>query len=99
MRRFILDPGAGTSVVTLIAHSSGARPLLHSPGAASLDGPFQFQLTGDAGRTFAIQISTNLSTANWMTLTNLPNPNGTIWFTNPGPLQPLQKFFRARLLP
>jgi endo-1,4-beta-xylanase len=98
LRRITLDPGAGTNVVTLIAHPSGVKPLLHNPGYSS-GGPFQFQLTGDAGRTFAIQASTNLSVTNWTTLTNLFNPNGTIWITNSGALPPSQRFFRARLLP
>ncbi len=99
LRRITLDPDASASVVTLIAHSGGAKPLLHNPERASANGPFQFQLTGDAGRTFAIQASTNLSSTNWTTLTNMLNPNGTIWFTNPGTVLQPQQFFRARLLP
>jgi hypothetical protein len=99
LRRITLDPGAGTNVVTLISHLGGTKPLLHNPGRASIDGPFLFQLTGDAGRTFAIQASTNLISTNWTTLTSVLNPSGTIWFTNSGSLQPTQQFFRARLLP
>lgn len=99
LRRITLDPGAGASVVTLIAHSGGVKPLLHNPGRASTTGPFQFQLTGDAGRTFAIQASTNLSSTNWTTLTNTLNPNGTIWFTNPGTVLQSQQYFHAQLLP
>jgi endo-1,4-beta-xylanase len=97
LRRITLDPGAGTNVVTLIAHSGGAKPVLHHLALLSANGPFGFQLTGDAGRTFAIQTSTNLSITNWITLTNLFNPNGTIWFTNSSTLP--QQFFRAGLLP
>jgi len=97
LRRIILDPGAGTNVVTLIAHPSGTRPLLH--GAISSGGQCQFQLTGDAGRTYAIQTSTNLNSPNWTTLTNLPNPYGTISYTNPVGSSPLQLYFRARRLP
>lgn len=99
LRRIVLDPGAGTNVVTLIAHTGGTKPLLHNPGCASASGPFQFQLTGDAGRTFAIQSSTNLSTTNWLTISNALNPYGTIWFTNPGAVLHSNKFFRAKLLP
>lgn len=99
LRRITLDPGAGTNVVTLIAHFTGTRPLLHHPGRASASGPFQFQLTGDAGQTFAIQSSTNLSRTNWATLTNALNPYGTIGFTNPGAVLQSNQFFRARLLP
>ena len=96
LRRIVLDPGTNINVVTLIAHTGGTKPLLHNSGRASAIGPFQFQLTGDAGRTFAIQSSTNLSTTNWLTISNVLNPYGTIWFTNPGVLRSNQ-YFRAKL--
>lgn len=99
LRRITLDPGVGTNVVTLSAHTTGTRPLLHNPGRGSANGPFQFQLTGDAGNTFAIQSSTNLGKSNWTTLTNLLNASGTIWFTNPGVGLQSNQFFQARLLP
>jgi GH35 family endo-1,4-beta-xylanase len=99
LRRITLDPGAGTNVVTLIAHSSGSKPLLHGATRSPTDGRFQFQLTGNAGVNYAIQNSTNLGSTNWTTLTNLFNPYGTISYTNPGVLLPTQQFFRARLLP
>jgi GH35 family endo-1,4-beta-xylanase len=99
LRRFTLDPGAGTSTVTLIAHSSGAQPLLHGPRFAAPGGAFRFQLTSDAGRTYAIQSSTNLNSTNWSTLANVVNSNGTAWFTNPAPVLGPQLFFRAKLLP
>jgi hypothetical protein len=66
---------------------------------ASANGPIQFQITGDAGRIFAIQSSTNLSSASWMTSTNVLNPAGTAWFTNSDSMVQTQQFFRARLLP
>ena len=99
LRRIILDSGAGTNVVTLIAHPPGSRPLLHGAAISPASGQFQFQITGDAGRTYAVQTSTNLNSTNWTTLTNLLNPYGTISYTNPGAPSPSQLFFRARLLP
>ncbi len=99
LRRITLEPGASASVVTLIAHAGGAKPLLHNPRRASVTGPLQFQLTGDAGHTFAIQSSANLNSSNWATVTNMLNPNGTIWFTNPGTILQPHQFFRAQLLP
>ena len=99
LRRIVLDPGAGTNFVSLIAHLSGATPLLHNAGKAPANGPFRFQLTGDAGRTFAIQTSTNLSSTNWTTISSLLNSYGTTWFTNPGTIFPSQKFFRAQMVP
>jgi endo-1,4-beta-xylanase len=99
LRRITLDPGAGTNIVTLISHPSGSRPLLYNSAISSPTGQFQFQLTGDAGRTYAIQTSTNLNSSNWTTLTNLLNSYGTISYTNPIALSSTQRFFRARRLP
>jgi hypothetical protein len=99
LRRIVLDPGADTNVVTLIAHSSGTKPLLHNPALQSANGPFEFQLTGDAGKIFAIQSSTNLGNTNWTTITNFSNPYGTIWITNPAAVLSEKEFFRAKLLP
>jgi hypothetical protein len=94
-----LDPGPGTNVVILVAHATGAQPILHNTGLASGNAQLRFQLTGNAGRDYAIQSSTNLSTTNWTTLTTVSNLSGTLWYTNPSaPPQPRQ-FFRARLLP
>jgi endo-1,4-beta-xylanase len=99
LRRITLEPGAGTHVVALISHSGGARPLLHDAASVSVNGPFKFALTGNAGKSYAVQASTNLNPGNWTTLSNVFNPNGTIWFTNFSPLPPSQRFYRARLLP
>ena len=99
LRRITVDPGTGTNIVMLIAHSTGPQPLLHGAGFAPAGGAFQFQLTSDAGRTYAIQSSTNLNSPDWSTLANLVNPNGTVWFTNSGSAPDPRLFFRARLLP
>jgi endo-1,4-beta-xylanase len=97
LRRITLNPGAGTEEFILIAHPSGARPALHN--AVATAGAFRFQLTGDAGVSYTIQTSTNLASSNWVTLTNLTNPTGTAWFTNPQPAYIPQRFFRARSTP
>ena len=99
LRRITLDPGAGTNVVTIVAHSSGAQPILHNARSAFGNTQIKFQLTGNAGRAYAIQSSTNLSTTNWTTLATLSNLTGTLWYTNPSSPPHLQQFFRARLLP
>jgi hypothetical protein len=63
-------------------------------------GRFRFQLTGDAGAAYAIQTSTNLLDSNsWTLVTNLPNPFGTVWFTNSTPAVEWPLFFRAQRLP
>ncbi len=99
LRRITLDPGAGTNVAVLIAHYSGPQPLLHGADLSPSSGAFQFELTSDAGRSYAIQTSTNLNVTNWSTIANTLNPGGTIWFTNPGAGLEPSLFFRARLLP
>jgi len=99
LRRITLDPGAGTNIVTFVAHSSGSQPVLHNSSLASSSTQLKFQLTGDAGRNYSIQSSTNLSTTNWTTLTTLSNLSGTFWYTNPSSPPHPRQFFRARLLP
>jgi len=99
LRRFYLDPGADTNVVTLIAHSTGSQPLLHGAGLAPNGPPFQFRLTADAGRTYVIETSTNLASVNWSSLGNIVNSNGTVSITNSAPASSPQRYFRARLLP
>jgi hypothetical protein len=99
LRRVTLDPGAGTNVVTLVAHPSGAQPVLHSSGLASGSTQIKFQLTGNAGRAYTIQSSTNLSTTNWVSLATVSNLTGTLWYTNPASPPHPRQFFRARLLP
>jgi len=97
LRRLTLDPGAGTNTVTLVAHSSGMNPVLHNAGLTAVGGPFHFQLTGDAGRTYAIQSVAPAGSTNWMTLTNVDNPEGTIWVTNSAAPGASERLFRARV--
>jgi endo-1,4-beta-xylanase len=97
LRRLVLEPGSGTNVVTLVAHWTGERPLLH--GALTTSSSFRFQLTGDAGRTYSVQTATNLAVPNWIDVTNLLNGTGTTAFTNAVPAAFPEQFYRARLLP
>ena len=99
LRRITLEPGSGTNLVTLIAHSSGAQPVLHNSSLATGNTQIHFQLTGSAGRTYVIQSSTNLSTTNWAMLATVSNPNGTLSYTSPAAPPHPNQFFRARLLP
>jgi len=99
LRRIALDPGAGTNVVTLVAHPSGAQPVLHSADLASGNTQIKFQLTGNAGRAYSIQSSTNLGATNWTSLATVSNLTGTLWYTNPSAPPHPRQFFRARLLP
>jgi hypothetical protein len=95
-----LDPGTGISTnLLIVSPTDSSRTILHSVKYAPTSGQFSFQLSGDAGRTNQIQISSSLSNPTWAPLSNLYNPNGTIGFTNPVPATQTQLFFRARVLP
>jgi hypothetical protein len=65
----------------------------------SVPGSFQFLLTGDAGRSYAIQATTIPAGSGWTTLTNILNAEGTVGLTNATAAPPVQQFFRAELLP
>jgi hypothetical protein len=68
-------------------------PLLSEPQSLPA-GAFQFLLTGDAGQTYQVQYSPNLS--DWTTFTNISYSSGPITITDPPPVsQPAQKFYRA----
>ncbi|HEX5221301.1 MAG TPA: endo-1,4-beta-xylanase [Verrucomicrobiae bacterium] len=99
LRRITLEPGAGANIVTLVAHSTGAQPVLHHPERATGSTQIRYQLTGNAGRAYAIESSTNLSSTNWTTLATVSNLTGTLWYTSPSAPPQLNQFFRARLLP
>ena len=64
--------------------TSHPTPIVLSNPHQTLSG-FTFQFTGDIGRTYTVQYSTNLSTLNWRTLlvTNIPVSLATVTDTNP----------------
>ena len=102
LRRITLDPGSGTSTNVLIVNASDpSRPVLHSAQYSPANGQFSLQLSGDAGRTNQIQVSSALTNpiSNWTPLSNIYNSSGTVGFTNPTPATQSQLFFRARELP
>ena len=78
-------------VVTLIAPPS---PQL-SAGLSGIQ--LQLGLVGEIGRTFEIDVSTNL--VNWGLMTNLFNATGTLLFTDPFATNYNRRFYRAVMLP
>jgi endo-1,4-beta-xylanase len=102
LRRITLDPGTGSSTNVLIVNPGDpSRPVLHSVNYSPASGQFSFQLSGDAGRTNQIQVSSTLTNpiSNWTPWSNIYNAGGTVGFTNPTPATQSQLFFRARVLP
>ena len=57
------------------------------------DGRIQLGVMGDAGFNFQIATSTNL--VSWNVLTNLPNPSGSLQFTD-APVSGVNLFYRAQ---
>jgi GH35 family endo-1,4-beta-xylanase len=99
LRRVKVDPGTETNLIQLVAHATGTQPVLHNPAAAEADSKFHFQLTGEAGRTYAVESSTNLAPPAWSPAATLSNQTGTLWYTNSTLPPPTRQFFRARLVP
>lgn len=102
LRRITLDPGTGTSTNVLVINPiDPSRPVLHSVNYSPASGQIAFQLSGDAGRTNQIQVSSTFTSpiSNWSPLSNIYNAGGTVGFTNPTSSTQSQLFFRARVLP
>lgn len=71
-----------------------AAPLLVVPAAAALPpGQFVFQLQGVAGVPYVIQMSTNLTSTNWIAISTNTPASGTINLTNA--LSSGTQFYRA----
>jgi hypothetical protein len=99
LRRLTLEPGSGPHVVTLVAHASGSKPILHNAEFDPASESFRFQLTGDAGATYAIQSLSSGTPPQWITWSNAYNPSGTIGITNTTPTPAGPQLFRAEQLP
>ena len=84
----ILSSNARLSVVS--------RPMLVVPGLSS-NGAFTLTLSGDAGFSYAIEATTNLS--DWSVVATLANPAGLVSFAETNSQLGFFRAFRARLLP
>jgi hypothetical protein len=90
------ESGSVTSVVALLTVTD---PVPFEFTSAALLGGDQLKLvlTGEPGANVTIWRSEDLT--NWVVLTNLPNPSGTLEFLAPiSPTAPLQ-FYRAEFVP
>ena len=84
--------GTRNDFVTVKYVQTPPNPWLGSPTIRP-DGQFEFTLIGEAGRTYGIQVSTNLVT--WTTLTNFVSATGTNQFTDATAPNFTQRFYRA----
>ena len=84
--------GSATSVLATLT-------VLHYPvlldARMVTNGAFGFTLSGDAGRSYVIEVSTNL--LEWTPLSTLSNAVGQVDFTDLAPVGSESRFYRARL--
>ena len=85
-------PIFGDYIVVIPAVALPAAPVLGSP--VLTNNQVQFTITGTAGNNYAIEVSTNLSTANWVSVFTNQSPF-TFMDANTVPL----RFYRARAMP
>ena len=72
---------------------AGLPPFSLSHGDLLPNGDYQLQLTGEPGREYTIQASTNLM--HWVTLTTLTSPEGLAWFIDADAKLYPRRFYRA----
>jgi hypothetical protein len=81
------------SVTSEVATLTVVLPPHFTSVSMSPDGKPLFSLDAVSNLTYRIDASTDLVT--WMALTNLPNPTGTLQFTDPDTTNFLLRFYRA----
>jgi len=59
-----------------------------------LSNHFHFSITGDAGASYTVEVSTNL--LNWASLTNILNSPGSSSFVDPDSANQPRRFYRTR---
>jgi endonuclease/exonuclease/phosphatase family metal-dependent hydrolase len=80
----------------LITNGPSTLPATLSAAAANPSGQFQFTVTGTPGSNYVVQVSTNLSSSNWLSLQTNSSPFNFIdtnWHSYS------QRFYRAVALP
>ena len=88
-------PNAFVTHWALAACALCPNPVLASP-AYTADNRFQFTVTGQAGANYVIQVSTNLSAANWLALLTNAAP---FTFVESNALSYPARFYRAVFRP
>ena len=70
-----------------------SQPLALSAATTTSNGMPIFQLTGQAGYSYTVQVSCDL--LDWTNLATVVNTNGTVQFTDPASTNCKQRFYRA----
>lgn len=87
----------GTSAATTLNVTMPTRPLLNSAGFQAGQ-KFQFQISGVAGQNYTLQMSTNLSSTNWMSILVTNAPADTFNITDPNATN-AGRFYRIKIGP
>ncbi len=78
-----------------VAPAVSAPPQL-GDGKFPVPGTFQFWLSGESGRTYTVQVSTNL--VNWASLTEVAGAEAPVLVSDPGAAGHTSRFYRALVI-
>ncbi len=97
---FRLDPFTNIQstimITNVVMNQVGpSQPFSLSVTTNTIGGLLVYQLTGQAGFDYDVQVSTNLTSTNWSDMAILVNTNGTVNFYDPDTVRYPMKFYRA----
>ncbi len=81
---------------TVVVNPTNTPPRLNQP-TITAGGDYQFTLTGEAGRTYRVEYTTDLLT--WTLLYTVVNPDGAIQVIDPGVGVNSFRFYRIVKVP
>jgi hypothetical protein len=85
----------GTNTAATLNVIMPTRPVLNSAGLLS-SGKFRFQINGDAGQNYTLQMSTNLAATNWISVLATNAPAGSFFITDTNATN-LNRFYRIKV--
>ncbi len=92
----ILTNVAPRQILNVVEHQArGAQPPVLSAVTRPPNGAVTFSASGDAGRVFLLEASTNL--VNWMKLGVTSNGTGSVSFTDTNAAKHVSRFYRASI--
>ena len=92
--RVVVTNAAGSATSAVATLTVLTNPLLLATGTIT-NGSFVFTLSGNAGCTYAVEMSTNL--VGWVPYGTISNAAGLVDFTDPAASNSITRFYRARL--
>ena len=92
--RVVVTNAAGSATSAVATLTVLTNPLLLAARTIS-NGAFVFTLSGNAGYTYTVEMSTNL--VQWVPYSTISNAAGQVDFTDPAASNSVTRFYRARL--